>query len=170
MNLFNKISNIFKAKSFVTGFRSFFQDSAFQPTNKDFLDAYSDCHLVYTCVKKIGEAVAKTELKLFKVKGSAGKEEIDEIMDHPILDLIDKVTGQTYPTLNRLEDTEDVGDEYDYSRCTKPHTVTSEHVQGRVRVLEDGGLRARLEAEFTLALPAAIGRDRERRGWPLSGP
>ncbi len=30
-------------------------------------------------------------------------------------------------------------------------------------MLEDGGLRARLEAEFTLALPAAIGRDRKWR-------
>lgn len=73
----------------MTSFRSFFQ-SSFQPTNKDYLDSYDSCHLVHTCVKKIGEAVAKTELRLFKVKGSAGNEKVDEVVNSPLLDLLDK--------------------------------------------------------------------------------
>lgn len=93
-NIFKKISERLrpKAKTFwTTGFRSFFfNESAFQPTNKDYLDSYDSCHLVFSCTKKIGEAVANVERKLYQIKGSYGKEVIDELNDHEILDLLDK--------------------------------------------------------------------------------
>ncbi len=48
-------------------------------------------------------------------------------------DLYDKVTETAYPGLNRLEDTEDVGDEYDYSSCESGETVLAGRRRGRNR-------------------------------------
>ncbi len=71
-------------------------------------------------------------------------------------DLEHKATGAKYTNLNRLEDTEDVGDEYDYSPADDSLTVTSDDSVGRVHAIEDSGWRATLEAEFTMTLPASI--------------
>ncbi len=65
-------------------------------------------------------------------------------------DLHDKVADTDYAGLNLLEDTEDVGDEYDYSPCENSLTVTSAGIEGGVRIVEDTGLRAALEASFSL--------------------
>jgi alpha-mannosidase len=78
-------------------------------------------------------------------------------------DLLYKPTGRTFQGLNLLEDTEDVGDEYDYCPAAKTETVTAEGVPGAVRVVEAGGLLASLEATFVFRLPAAIRRDRRSR-------
>ncbi len=83
------------------------------------------------------------------------------------LDVLDKATGRTLEGLNRLEDTEDVGDEYDYSLCPRSETVTSDARSagdpGSVRVLEPGGLAGEIEVEFALRLPASIAPDRSSR-------
>jgi alpha-mannosidase len=79
------------------------------------------------------------------------------------LDVFDKISESRYEDLNRFSDTEDVGDEYDYSACGDSRTVTSDEIEGAVRVVEDTGLRGTLEAEFTLSLPASIERSRRRR-------
>ncbi len=78
-------------------------------------------------------------------------------------DVSDKRTGSEFPGLNRLEDTEDIGDEYDYSPCANSKTITSDGATGTVRVLESTGLRGRLEAEYVLALPEAIANGRKER-------
>ena len=78
-------------------------------------------------------------------------------------DLIEKATGQTYERLNLLEDTEDVGDEYDYSPCRESATVTSLDCDGSVRVVDDGRLAGLLEARFSISLPRTIDEDRLRR-------
>ena len=78
-------------------------------------------------------------------------------------DLYDKKAGHEYAGLNRLEDTEDIGDEYDYSPCINSETVTSEGCSGFVSVLENTGLRGRLKAEFTLSLPESIASGRAKR-------
>jgi len=94
LNIFKRAKDYLgsKTKAFwTTGFRSFFfSENVYQPTNRDYLDSYSSCHLVYAATKKIGEAVANVEKKLYEVKGSYGKEIIEERKDHEILDLLAK--------------------------------------------------------------------------------
>ena len=51
----------------------------------DNIDSYSVCWLVNTCIDKIAEAVSGVEKKLYKINK---KGEIDEIEDHPLLDLL----------------------------------------------------------------------------------
>ena len=83
------------------------------------------------------------------------------------LDVFDKTSESLYGDLNRFSDIEDVGDEYDHAPCADSHPVTSDDVDGAVRVVEDTGLRGTLEAEFTLSLPASIERSRGRRSATL---
>ncbi len=78
-------------------------------------------------------------------------------------DLRDKRDGREYTGLNLLEDTEDIGDEYDYSPCLGSETITSYGCSGTVRVLEQTTLRGKLEAEFSLTLPASIATGRKKR-------
>ncbi|MFC1639403.1 alpha-mannosidase [Gemmatimonadota bacterium] len=78
-------------------------------------------------------------------------------------DVHDKHTGQSYTGLNQLEDTEDIGDEYDYSPCSHSETITSVDAKGTVRALEDSGLRGRLQAEFSMELPESMSGSRTAR-------
>jgi alpha-mannosidase len=78
-------------------------------------------------------------------------------------DLCDKKTGREFYGLNQLEDTEDIGDEYDYSPCSNSRTITTENCQGTVSVLENTGLRGKLKAEFVLTLPVSIATGRAER-------
>jgi alpha-mannosidase len=79
------------------------------------------------------------------------------------LDLVDKQTGLEWNGLGLLEDTEDAGDEYDWSPCPRSRTLTSADLAGEVSVVEDTGLAATLEARFTWPLPRALGADRQGR-------
>jgi len=79
------------------------------------------------------------------------------------IDLTDLSAGAAYPGLNLLEDEADVGDEYDFCAADEPDRVVSEGLPGAVRVVEDTGLRAILEAAFDWPLPAALAPDRKRR-------
>ena len=78
-------------------------------------------------------------------------------------DVEDKNTGQVYPGLNLYEDTEDIGDEYDYAPAANSLTLTSSDTYGDVRVVEDTGLSARLEVRYDLDLPSALEKNREHR-------
>lgn len=92
-NIFNRTINFFRGrvKTFVTGFNSvLFSENVYQPTSQDYLDSYNSCHLVFTCAKKIGEAVANVKRTLYEIKGSSKKEVIEELNDHPVLDLLDR--------------------------------------------------------------------------------
>ena len=84
---------------------------------------------------------------------------------HPdgTFDLLDKRSGQRFPDLNRLEDVEDVGDEYDHSPAADAQTVEARGVPGEVSVLDEGGLRGTLEARFELPLPTCVTADRRSR-------
>lgn len=90
MSIFNRISEILSKKTFVTGFTSIFQDSSHAPVEKDYLDSFESSHLVHACCTVIGNAVAKTQMQLFRIKGSSGKEIIDEVTDHEVLDLLNR--------------------------------------------------------------------------------
>jgi alpha-mannosidase len=78
-------------------------------------------------------------------------------------DVEDKATGHLYVGLNRLEDTEDIGDEYDYSPCEHSQTINSDGCAGVTRILKGGGLWGQLEAECAIELPAAIHSSRQQR-------
>jgi len=78
-------------------------------------------------------------------------------------DLLDKETEAQFKGQNRLEDTEDIGDEYDYAPCRESRTIHSAGAAGVVRILEATDLAATLEAESILELPEAIESGRKRR-------
>ncbi len=99
------------------------------------------------------------------VSGDSLENEFCRVELHPdgTFDLLDKATGVRFTSLNRLEDTEDVGDEYDYSPCERSDTISASGVDGVIRATEDTGFRGRLEARLILQLPAAIARSRRER-------
>jgi alpha-mannosidase len=80
-------------------------------------------------------------------------------------DVCDKESGRTHRGLNRIEDTEDIGDEYDYAPCERTETITTGDIEGEVRVVDRGAsaLRAAVEVSLTLDLPEAIAPDRRAR-------
>lgn len=78
-------------------------------------------------------------------------------------DLTDLATGRSFPGLNRLESTEDIGDEYDYSPAPESLTVRPVPREGTVGVEEDTGLGAHALAVCALELPRQIAPDRRRR-------
>jgi len=92
MEIIKKITNFTnRTKTYVTNYTSFLSsENAHQPTEKDYMDSYSSCHLIFTCAKKIGEAVANVKRKMYEVRGRYGKEVIVEVRDHPVLDLLSK--------------------------------------------------------------------------------
>jgi mannosylglycerate hydrolase len=79
------------------------------------------------------------------------------------LDLVDKRSGLQYDALHQLEDTEDSGDEYDWSHCPESRTVAATGTAGTVTTDEDTGLAATLTASFDLVLPRALTADRTAR-------
>jgi len=79
------------------------------------------------------------------------------------IDLVDRASGQAWRGLNRLEDTEDAGDEYDWSPARHSRAVFADDTDGRVEATEDTGLAATLLTRFTLTLPAGLTPDRDRR-------
>ena len=103
------------------------------------------------------------------VAGSSIENEYYELMVHQngTFDLLDKATGRSYSGLNRLEDTEDVGDEYDYSPCRDSQTVTSNRASGAIRIVKVSRFWSQLEVEYTMQLPCAIEDDRTGRSKQL---
>ena len=84
---------------------------------------------------------------------------------HPngTFDLEDKANDVVYHGLNRLEDSEDIGDEYDYSPAPEPLSVSCDDVDGTVRVVVSTPLLATLEAAFSLELPREVSATRVTR-------
>jgi alpha-mannosidase len=78
-------------------------------------------------------------------------------------DLVDKRSGLEFIGLNRLEDTEDAGDEYDWSPCRHGRTLFADDCAGTVTTTENTGLAATLETRFVLELPAGLMADRAAR-------
>lgn len=93
---------------------------------------------------------------------------------HPngTIDLQDLRSGQEFTGLNALEDSEDVGDEYDFSRAVRTETVGAPDAGGAVAPLREGGWTAVLAARFEMDLPLRATADRtgrtpERRSCPV---
>ncbi|MDX2474390.1 MAG: hypothetical protein QNL91_11840, partial [Candidatus Krumholzibacteria bacterium] len=79
------------------------------------------------------------------------------------IDLTERATGHTYLGLNLLEDTEDIGDEYDYCPCDPNRTVFSGGNEGKIRLAESSALRAVAATTFRFDLPRSLDQDRRTR-------
>lgn len=82
------------------------------------------------------------------------------------LTVTDRRTGHVYPGLHYFEDTEDAGDEYDYSPAPRSLTVGSKEGGARIQSGRDELGRAWLEIGMNLEIPAALAADRRARGGP----
>jgi HK97 family phage portal protein len=95
-NIFKNIANFFKTKSYLSiGQTLSFGDMIQRPTNRDYLDSFEVSFLVHACVDKIAKKVANTKFKLYKIIGRTGSEKIDEVNNHPLLDLLAQVNPFT---------------------------------------------------------------------------
>ncbi|MBU2502881.1 hypothetical protein KJ682_16245 [bacterium] len=81
---------------------------------------------------------------------------------HPdgTIDLGDRRSGRTWSGLNLLEDREDRGDEYDWCPCPTGGQVFSAGCEGKVVILDRGGLKGAAETRFRWSLPRALRPDR----------
>jgi alpha-mannosidase len=75
----------------------------------------------------------------------------------------DKTSGARMRGLNVFEDSGDVGDEYNYSWPRSDCRVLSSKFRARVRRVERGPLRASLQIDLAMRVPAAATPDRKRR-------
>ncbi len=78
-------------------------------------------------------------------------------------DLFDKTCGITYKNLHIIEDTADIGDEYDYAPTRKSKAITSELLSGTVRPIHLPPLKGTLEVAFEMDLPSSVKNDRTQR-------
>ncbi len=103
--------------------------------------------------------------ELVRADGPVLENEHLRVTVHPDgrLDLVDKASGREWPGLNRLEDTEDAGDEYDWSHAARTRTIVTDGAAGVVQTVEDTGLAATLRARFDLVLPVGLQPDRQAR-------
>ena len=86
-----------------------------------------------------------------------------EIQPDGSLTVTDKRTGIIYQGLNRFEDTEDAGDEYNYSPCPESLTLTTEGLAASITRLHAGPLQATFQVELDFEIPASLTEDGERR-------
>ena len=119
-------------------------------------------HATFRLVEK-AEALAAADV--VRVDECDLENDLVAVCLHPdgTFDLTDKRSGENYEGLNLLEDTEDIGDEYDYSPAERGRTITAAGAEGTVRVVDGGGLRGTLEVSFVMRLPARIESDRKAR-------
>ena len=95
-NIFQRVLNLFQKKSYLsTGQSLLFGETVQKPTNGDYVDAYEVSFLVNVCVSKIARKVANTKFQLYKIKVVSGKEKIEEVNNHPLLDLLAQVNPYT---------------------------------------------------------------------------
>ena len=78
-------------------------------------------------------------------------------------DLYHKQTRTNYLNLNLLEDTEDVGDEYNYGWAYNSRTITSEGIGGTLSIVESGPGIGTLRCDLVLNLPESVTHDRLSR-------
>lgn len=85
-----------------------------------------------------------------------------ELAKNGTLSLTDKRTGETYDGLLELEDSEDIGDEYDYCPAPRHESIRSADAMKSVEVIQTGPIigQLRISGEFNLPSSAALKRRR----------
>jgi mannosylglycerate hydrolase len=75
----------------------------------------------------------------------------------------DKMTGVKYKDFNIFEDTEDDGDEYNYSFVEKSLTITTKDSFADISVYEKSGLSGTFKIDIELKLPECLHESRTKR-------
>ncbi|MDZ7343224.1 MAG: glycosyl hydrolase-related protein, partial [candidate division KSB1 bacterium] len=78
-------------------------------------------------------------------------------------DLFDKIGKRQFKRCHIFEDTEDIGDAYDYAPAKRRQIVSSRGKKGTLRLVHKSPVAAEFEVRMSLSLPAAFDRDRRRR-------
>jgi len=101
-----------------------------------------------------------------RVKGSLVENDFLKVKFYPdgSFDLLDKTSARQYQRCHIFEDTEDVGDEYDYSPAAKSQTAWSRGKKGKLRVVHQSPLSAEIEVTTNLSLPAEFDRGASTKG------
>lgn len=86
-----------------------------------------------------------------------------KIFNNGSFDLSDKVSGKTYSGCHIFEDTEDIGDEYDYSPSIDSQRILSSNAMGQIRVMEETPISVKISIELELELPLKIKPNRKHR-------
>ena len=81
--------------------------------------------------------------------------------------LVDKANGLKYEHLNYFEDTEDIGDEYNYSPSKYSKTLTSIGNKAHIPRVKDLGFMKEITIDLNLRPPASIEANREKRSVDL---
>lgn len=90
-----------------------------------------------------------------------------EVNPNGTIDITDKRSGQVYKGCNLFEDTEDIGDEYNYSPAVNSETITSAGASALVSLVERGPVSATIKVELILDLPEEIAEGRTTRSRKL---
>jgi len=85
------------------------------------------------------------------------------VKNNGTFDLLNKTDGKEYFGLNRLEDTEDIGDEYDHSYSKISKSVFSDTANGKIKVIENNEISGKIEVKYKLFLPQKINNNRISR-------
>jgi mannosylglycerate hydrolase len=78
-------------------------------------------------------------------------------------DLKDKHTGALLRNVLVFEDTEDAGDEYDYSHAARGARLTTADAAAKVKLVARGAVFAEYSIAIPWRLPRSLSRDRQRR-------
>jgi alpha-mannosidase len=79
------------------------------------------------------------------------------------LTIIDKQTGQEYINFNMFEDTEDDGDEYNYSFVENGKTFTTKNETANISIYEKSPLSGTLRIKIDFILPESLHESRTKR-------
>lgn len=79
------------------------------------------------------------------------------------VELYHKASKRTFGPANILEDTADMGDEYDYAPPPQNGAIYSRNRRGQMKILHRSPLAVEVEVKSTLVLPAKFDRSRRRR-------
>ncbi len=86
-----------------------------------------------------------------------------EIETDGTLNVLNKETGRKFENLGYFVDEEDAGDEYDYSPCPNPESLSTLGKPASIQLRHTGPLQASYEIGHELDLPASLSEDRQRR-------
>jgi len=86
-----------------------------------------------------------------------------QVFENGSFDITEKNSGKTYSRCHIFEDTEDIGDEYDYSPSQNSQTIHSSDIPGQLTVVEETPISVKIKVELELDLPLKIKSNRKDR-------
>ena len=118
-------------------------------------------------IKNTNSDVIKTDLCALN-NGGENKFLKFVINDNGTINLYDKISGIEYPNLHYFEDTEDSGDEYDYSPIVNSDTITSKDMKAKIEVVKLSSVRITYKIDIVLKIPESLSIDRKKRSEKIS--